>query len=124
MSIPIIHSYKRVNEAISEAEAIASEKGVPLTVERLAASLGMSREEFVGYVHARPSVLSNSELRIRRLLCDQYNRIGAALAEELMKSGSHTGAVFLGKNNFGYTDKADVKADLSIAFTGETELSE
>lgn len=124
MSNPLIRSYKRVREAISEAEAIASKNGVPLTVERLAACLGMSREEFVGYVHARPAVLSNSEFRIRRLLCDQYNRIGAALAEELMKSGSHTGAVFLGKNNFGYTDKADVKADLSIAFTGETELSE
>ena len=54
----------------------------------------------------------------------QGYRIGAALAEELMKSGSHTGAAFLGKNNFGYTDKADVRADLNIAFTGEAELSD
>ena len=124
MSIPIIRSPRRVKDAIAEAEAIATEKGVPLTVERLAACLEMSREDFVTYIRAEPSVLTPSEARIRRLLCGAYQRIGASLAEELMKTGSHAGAQFLGKNNFGYTDKSDVKADLNIAFTGETELSD
>lgn len=124
MANNIFRSPKRVKEAIELAEAIAAERGVPLTVERLAAGLGMSREAFLAYVHAEPTVLSPAETRIRRLLCEQYYRIGAALAEELMKTGSHTGAAFLGKNNFGYTDKADVRADLNIAFTGEAELSD
>ena len=124
MSGNIFRSPGRVKEAIEQAEAIATEKGVPLTVERLAAALGLSREAFLQYVHAQPTVLSPGETRIRRMLCEQYYRIGAALAEELMKSGSHTGAAFLGKNNFGYTDKADVRADLNIAFTGEAELSD
>lgn len=124
MANNIFRSPKRVKEAIEQAEAIAAERGVPLTVERLAAGLGMSREAFLSYVHAEPTVLSPAEARIRRLLCEQYYRIGATLAEELMKAGSHTGAAFLGKNNFGYTDKSDVRADLNIAFTGETELSD
>ena len=124
MPIPIVHSLRRVKDAIAAAENIAAENGVPLTVERLAACLEMSREDLVTYVRSEPSVLTPSEARIRRLLCAAYQRIGAALAEELMKSGSHTGAQFLGKNNFGYTDKSDVKADLNIAFTGETELSD
>jgi len=114
-----------VRTALDQARAIADSRGLPLTPERIAACLGISRQQFLHAVEHGvddPDMSPAARIRIHRMLWQAFCDCGAELAEELLKPGSHTGAVFLGKNNFGYSDRAVPDADVSVQFVGEDEI--
>ena len=114
-----------VRAALDQARAIADSRGLPLTPERIAACLGISRQQFLHVVENGvddPDVSPTARIRIHRMLWQAFCDCSAELAEELLKPGSHSGAVFLGKNNFGYSDRSDREADVSVQFVGEDEI--
>ncbi|MBR3289618.1 MAG: hypothetical protein IKI63_02440 [Clostridia bacterium] len=116
-----------VRAALDQARAIADSRGLPLTPERIAACLGISRQQFLHMVEHGvddPAISLSARTRIDRMLWQAYCDCSAELAEELLKPGSHSGAVFLGKNNFGYTDRSDREADLTVQFVGEDDIPE
>ena len=114
-----------VRKALNQARAIADSRGLPLTPERIAACLGISRQQFLHVIENGvddPDISPAARDRIHHMLWQAFCDCGAELAEELLKPGSHSGAVFLGKNNFGYSDRADRDADISVQFVGEDEI--
>ena len=116
---------KTIRAALDQARAIADSRGLPLTPERIAACLGISRQQFLHLAEhgvEDPSLSPGVRHRIHRMLWQAYWDCSAELAEELLKPGSHSGAVFLGKNNFGYTDRMAQDADVSVQFVGEDDI--
>lgn len=127
MDEPFLRSVQKVNKGILEARRIAAENKLPLTVERIAACLGVSRKRLLAYIHGEvddPQVDEKKKEKIHRVLWQAFCECEAELAEEMLKPGSHTGAVFLGKNNFGYADREDRDADISVTFVGEENIKE
>lgn len=127
MTQTTIHSVRQVRTALETAKAGAAARGLPLTPERIAACLGMSRQTLLRYIEGELQADSPSE-RTRRtvqsMLRQAWWDCNAELAEELLKPGSHSGAVFLGKNNFGYADKADNAHTVDVTFVGENDIAD
>ena len=115
----------RVEEAIVRARARAEERGVPLTLERVAACLGIDRDR-LRQLATGPITGSRAEQAAAERLRQVYLDCNAALIEELMAcKGSHSGAMLLAKNDFGYTDKVEVAAGMPpVRFVGEERLEE
>lgn len=114
-----------VRAALDQARAIADSRGLPLTPERIAACLGVSRQQFLHAIEHgvdAPGISPAARARIDRMLWQAFCDCSAELAEELLKPGSHSGAVFLGKNNFGYSDRSDREADLTVQIVGEEDI--
>lgn len=125
MTETTIRTVRQVRRALEDAKATAHERGLPLTPERLAACLGLSRKTLLQYVEGSLQAESPSErtrAEVQRLLAQAWCDCNAELAEELLKPGSHSGAVFLGKNNFGYADKAEPHANADVTFVGENAI--
>lgn len=120
----ILRRPKAVEEAIRRAETYAREAGVPLTLERVAACLGIGRERLRQLATA-PAGPARSEREVAALLRQVYLDCNAALIEELVACrSSHGGALLLAKNDFGYTDKGDAAAAEPVCFVGEERLEE
>ncbi|MBQ8752267.1 MAG: hypothetical protein IJZ13_04095 [Clostridia bacterium] len=114
----------RVEEAIVRARARAEERGVPLTLERVAACLGIDRDR-LRQLATGPITGSRAEQAAAERLRQVYLDCNAALIEELMAcKGSHSGAMLLAKNDFGYTDKAEAAPAPPVRFVGEERLEE
>lgn len=127
MKEPVIRSTGQVKRAWQQARAIATERGIPLTPERIAACLGISRQTLQRYRDGSLEADSPSELvraRVQDMLQKIWCECNAELAEELLRPGSHSGAVFLGKNNFGYADKAESAAVHEVIFIGEDQIAD
>lgn len=117
-------SPRQVREGIDEAKRLAEDRGVPLTLERVAACLGIGRERLrqLATASAGPA---RSEREVAALLRQVYLDCNAALIEELVACrSSHGGALLLAKNDFGYTDKGDAAAAEPVCFVGEERLEE
>ncbi len=115
----------QVEQALASARAYAAEKGVPLTLERVAARLGLSREE-VRRLATAPPPAARGQRRIAALLRQVYLDCNADLIDELMAcKSSHGGALLLAKNDFGYTDKGEIAATvMPVQFVGEDRLED
>jgi len=116
---------ERVETAIHQARQRAEERGVPLTLERVAACLGIDRDR-LRQLATGPVTGSRAEQEAAQRLRQVYLDCNAALIEELMAcKGSHSGAMLLAKNDFGYTDKAEAAAGIPpVRFVGEERLEE
>ncbi len=127
MEEPLLRSVSKVNKGLLEAKHIAAENKLPLTIERIAACLGVSRKRLLAYIRDEvddPEVDAKKREKIHQILWQAFCDCEAELAEEMLKPGSHTGAVFLGKNNFGYLDREEREADISVTFVGEENMKE
>jgi hypothetical protein len=115
----------QVAAAIAEAKAHAAEKGVPLTLERVAARLGFSRDELRLWATAPPTKVRRHR-EAAALLRQVYLDCNADLIDELMAcKSSHGGALLLAKNDFGYTDKGEVAVSVApVQFVGEDRLED
>ncbi len=117
-----IRNDRQVRRALEKARVMARERELPLTPERIAACLGISRARLQEYIEGTRQAEHPSGLvrgRVQALLAQAWRDCNAELAEELLRPGSHSGAVFLGKNNFGYTDKAEPPEHGDVVFVGE-----
>lgn len=122
-----IRTVRQVRLAMEQARSAADARGLPLTPERLAACLGMSRQTLLRYIEGElqadsPSV--HTQEKVQAMLQQAWWDCNAELAEELLKPGSHSGAVFLGKNNFGYADKAEAVHTVDVTFVGEADIAD
>ena len=127
MEEPFLRSVALVNKGLSEARRIAADNKLPLTIERIAACLGISRKRLLAYIRDEvedDAVDAKKRARIHKILWQAFCDCEAELAEEMLKPGSHTGAVFLGKNNFGYLDREERDADIIVTFVGEENMKE
>ncbi len=127
MNEPHLRSVSKVNKALLSARQIAADNKLPLTVERIAACLGISRKRLLAYIRDEvedPEITPRKREKIHGILWQAFCDCEAELAEEMLKPGSHTGAVFLGKNNFGYLDREEREADISVTFVGEENIKE
>ena len=127
MNEPHLRSVSKVNKALLSARQIAADNKLPLTVERIAACLGISRKRLLAYIRDEvedPEITPRKREKIHGILWQAFCDCEAELAEEMLKPGSHTGAVFLGKNNFGYLDREERETDISVTFVGEENIKE
>lgn len=116
---------RRVAEAIAQARSFAEERHIPLTLERVAACLGIDRDR-LRELATMPVGSRRQEREIAALLRQVYLDCNAALIEELMAcKSSHGGAMLLAKNDFGYTDKGEpIGTHEPVRFVGEERLEE
>ncbi len=127
MEEPYLRSVQKVNKGLAAAREMAAQHKLPLTIERIAACLGISRKRLLAYIHDEvddPETNAKRRAKIHGILWQAFCDCEAELAEEMLKPGSHTGAVFLGKNNFGYLDREERDADISVTFVGEENIKE
>lgn len=127
MEEPFLRSVSKVNKGLAQARQMAAEHKLPLTIERIAACLGISRKRLLAYIRDEvedPNMDAKKREKIHKILWQAFCDCEAELAEEMLKPGSHTGAVFLGKNNFGYLDREGREADISVTFVGEENIKE
>ncbi len=127
MEEPFLRSVAKVNKGLAQAREMAAEHKLPLTIERIAACLGVSRKRLLAYIRDEvedPDADEKKREKIHKILWQAFCDCEAELAEEMLKPGSHTGAVFLGKNNFGYADREERAADVSVTFVGEENIQE
>ena len=114
----------QVETAVAQARRFAAEKGVPLTLERVAAQLGVSREEVRHLATSPPQ--GRRYQKITALLKQVYLDCNADLIDELMAcKSSHGGALLRAKNDFGYTDKGEVTVGfVPVQFVGEDRMED
>ncbi|MBQ2781542.1 MAG: hypothetical protein IJF42_08335 [Clostridia bacterium] len=110
--------------AVTAARQYAVEKGVPLTLERVAAQLGVSRADVRRWATAPPT--GRRHQKTAALLKQVYLDCNADLIDELMAcKSSHGGALLLAKNDFGYTDKGEVTVGfVPVQFIGEDRMED
>lgn len=113
-----------VATAIERARALAQENGAPLTLERVAACMNVSPSELA--VLGRGEEPAPGGWRPSRreagLLRGIYRECNAVLAEHcLAAKGASSGALFLMKNDFGYTDRPDPCIGATVVFVGEIQ---
>ena len=114
---------RKVLRGIKQARTAATDKGVPLTLERVAACADLDCAKLceLAAMETLPAGCSAAAWEaIRAVVFD----CRAELAEHVLTPKvSATGGVFLLKHNFGYADKA-TEAFPEVVFTGEEQLEE
>lgn len=116
----ILRRPKAVEEAIRRAETYAREAGVPLTLERVAACLGVNRE-VIRRLAEQENPADNCERRVCEALRGVYLRCNADLIESLMTK-NNSGTAMLARSNFGYGEETAVQGE-PVVFVGERDLA-
>ena len=110
---------QKAQEAVEEAKAYIREQKAPLTIERLAASLGVSRSELnrrLGESGGSPA-----QQKVRVLLKKACAEAVASVVEfGLLKGNSPTMPIFYLKSNGGYGAGENEEGEVHI--TGEEDL--
>lgn len=115
-----------VRQAVDSAREFAENKGVAMTLERLAVCLGIGRKSILSFLDTAEKELDGAQRETQALLRRAYEEIAASQAEHGMMKGSHsTMDVLLLKNNHGYGEKTEPETEPDkIVFTGEDEIPE
>ena len=99
-------SNEELKEKIDKYFADCDEKGKPYTVSGLAVALGTTRRTLLDYEEKDEffHTIKNAKAKIE------------AFNEEMLynKNVSTTGVIFNLKNNYGWKDKQEIEADLSV----------
>ena len=120
-----------VYAAIETAKQICAERKTPLTIERIAACLGMERRSLRRYADRTHSTagMSDKEVEAYNDVCDAvyraYLECQADAADALNRLGNTMGTKFLAINNYDYVDKVDTNIHVSpIQFVGADKLQD
>lgn len=115
---------KEVEEAIERAKQWAQEKKVPLTAERLAASLDMDIEEFRAIVSGEATGENRGERQIADRICAAWREALASVVEYAMQRGNSASMPMMYlKNSTQAAKKTEEKAG-PVYFVGEEALPE
>ncbi|MCI8554814.1 MAG: hypothetical protein HFJ80_07725 [Clostridiales bacterium] len=116
-------NFRRVQTAVREAKAFAEEKKVPLTIERLAAFLGVSRMELLEELERKEGDDEIGREKARALLRRTCAEAVASVVEfGLLKGNTPTMTMFYLKSNAGYRERMEKERPPDICFYGEEEL--
>lgn len=112
---------EQINDAIARAREYADNKGVPLTLERLAATLGVERGTLWEYIKDYGDTHTPG--------VDALKRAAAECTASVMEHGMTRGnspimPIFYLKNNAGYRDKIDQETTHRVTFTGMDNLQD
>lgn len=122
-----ITSAEQVDNAVAAAKEYCEQRGCILTWERIAYCCGVDRNTLTDY---REGTVKMDEIdadereEIRSAVKRAWAECNAEIAEAMMEKGNCVGAIFLGKNNYGYVDKREVAGDIGITFVGEDTISD
>lgn len=122
-----ITSAAQINSALDEARRYCAEHGRVLTWERLAYCCGVDRNTLTDYRTGKVQMAGLDEEEregIRSALTRAWAECNAELAETMMDKGNCIGAIFLGKNNYGYVDKQDITGEIGVTFVGEDGIAD
>lgn len=123
MERDILRNPRAVETAIRQATSYATENQVPLTLERVAACVGVSRETVRQYAE-KTAFADATERRVCRALRGAYLQCNAALIEVIMTKSNNSGAAMLAKNNFGYGERVENESGTEpVVFVGEEEIA-
>lgn len=100
---------EQLQSLIEEYYKECKEREVPITMAGLAVALYCDRGTLINY--SRKDQFFSVIKRAREL-------VNAKLEEHLMSGKPPIGAIFLGKNNFGYVDKQEVEHSGEMSITG------
>lgn len=117
---PKLDKADEVERAVAAARDYAQENGAPLTMERLACSLGIDKETLRALAEERDGVPVRTTARTRRLLrraCDEA--CASVLEHGMRKGGSPVMAMFLCKNDHGFSER---EAALPVIIRGEEAI--
>lgn len=118
---PKLDRADEVERAVEAARAYAQEHGAPLTMERLACSLGIDKETLRALTEEREGPLPvKTTARTRLLLRRALDEACASVLEHGMrKGGSPVMAMFLCKNDHGFSER---ETALPVIITGEEAI--
>lgn len=123
MQRDILRNPRAVEAAIAQATAYASDNQVPLTLERVAACVGVSRDTVRQYAE-QTAFADATERRVCGALRRAYLQCNAALIEVIMTKSNNSGAAMLAKNNFGYGERTETESGAEpVVFVGEEEIA-
>lgn len=117
----ILRDKRRILSAIDEARRYAAENGVPMTIERIAACLGVDREKLLACIRGDDEEAPPGIVRTLRAAWDEC---AASLVEQGMtRGGNATMAMFALKCDHGYNDRPDREpSHVVVHFEGEDRL--
>lgn len=116
---PVFNDPDRVEAAVNRAKQTAQEKGVPLTLSRLADCLAVEEEELYTFLESQGGGPAARESRRRLRLARQGCR--AELLEAMMDKGYNgPGVILVGKHEFGLEEKP--AGQVTVIFTGADRL--
>lgn len=123
-SAPIFDSPGRVQKTIAAARKFAEQKDIPLTLERLAVSLGVSSRDILALAMGGDEP-AEPRRRVQALLRAACEEVAAGLVEHGMAHNATMDVLML-KYHFRYTDKGDAPAAgaAPVVICGEDALPE
>lgn len=118
---------EEMKEEIEQAKQIAESRDVPLTIERIAAQLGMDLETVHRILEGSYPLNSKLSRKKAELLCRAGEEATASVVEHAMRRGSSANMHMLYlRNNAGYDRERKEKIDgfPPVVFVGEEDISE
>ena len=113
----------RVQAAIRKSRTFAEEKKVPITIERLAAFLGVGRIELLDEMDRSLDNDGEERKKVQALLRKTCAEAVASVVEfGLLKGNTPTMTMFYLKSNAGYSEKAEEEKLPDVYFYGEDRL--
>ena len=110
-----------MEKAIQKAIHYARENAVPLTLERVAACVGVRRET-VRRMAEKTEFANKNEKRVCEALRSAYLQCNADLIEVMMTK-SNNSAAMLARDNFGYGERDAAEATAPVVFVGEGDIA-
>lgn len=112
---------EQINDAIARAREYADKKGVPLTLERLAATLGVTRETLSEYVKEYSSTHNEGAEALKRAAAECT---ASVMEHGMVRGNSPIMPIFYLKNNAGYRDRVEQETTHRVTFIGMDNLQD
>ena len=104
---PYVNNPVSIQNAITQYFQLTLEDGNKPTVNGLALAIGISKKQMTDLIEGKKVYISGAELKGKEVIENALQVIATANELDIAESGG-MGAMFLGKNNFGLTDKSEV----------------
>ena len=104
---PYVNNPYAIQQAISQYFQLTLEDGNKPTVNGLALAIGITKKQMFDLIEGKKVYINGGELKGKEVIENAIQVIATNNEIDIAESGG-MGAMFLGKNNFGLTDKTDV----------------
>ena len=121
-----VTSYSQLVAGIEKARSIAQERGKALTLERVAACVGLDHRELARYPFNEITDEEEREAAVEAVK-KVVLECRADLADNLLTQGNNGGSIFLAVNNHGYKNTNDSSVNVTVrvpVFGGEDKLED
>ncbi len=119
---PILANPDRVRQAVESARNYAQERGISMTVERLAVCLGIPSREILDFAlsERQPDGIYKESYMLLKMACEE---IAASHIEHGMTRGNNPSMdILMLKSNLNYRDREEPPQTTTVVFIGEDML--